>query len=190
MHTRMCRTHSCSMLIIAGGQKVSLIHYSAGRGLRRLQQGRSIGYPAMIFMGHCSSFNIRRKLSECIRKLSKQRFHIIVTCCEPNALMHRLQQSKTAMHYISAVDATQLQFTHSGDQELSALSAGPLKETIHGAGLPSEGCLVKSDLMACATFIHGCAAPSNPGKDVSAADTTSLPTQQQPDEASGEWRSS
>ena len=126
-------------------------------------------------------FLIRRKLSECIRKLSKQRFHVIVTCCEPNALVHRLQQSKTAMHYISGVDATQLQFKHSGDQELSSLSAGALKETIQGAGLPSEGCLVESDLVACA-------APSNPGKNVSAADTTSPPTQQQPNEASDEWR--
>ena len=126
-------------------------------------------------------FLIRRKLSECIRKLIKQRFHVIVTCCEPNALVHRLQQSKTAMHYISGVDATQLQFTHSGDQELSVLSAGALKETIQGA---SEGCLVKSDLVACAALIHGCAAPSNPGKDVSAADTTSPATQQQLDEAS------
>ena len=130
-------------------------------------------------------FLIRCKLCECIRKLSKQRFHVIVTCCEPNALVHRLQQSKTAMHYISGVDATQLQFTHSGNQELSALSTGALEETIHGAGLPSEGCLVKSDLVACAALIHGNAAPS---KDVSAADTTSPPTQQQPDEASGEWR--
>ena len=128
-------------------------------------------------------FLIRRKLSECIRKLSKQRFHVIVTCCEPNALVHRLQQSKTAMHYISGVDATQLQFTHSGNQELSALSAGALKDTcIQGAGLPSE------DLVACAALIHGCAAPSNPGNDVSAADTTLPSTQQQPDEASGEWR--
>ena len=132
-------------------------------------------------------FLIQRKLSECIRKLSKQRFHVIVTCCEPNALVHRLQQSKTAMHYISGVDATQLQFTHSDDQELSTLSVGALKETIQGAGLPSEGCLVKSDLVACAALIHGCAAPSNPGKDISAADSTSPPTQQQPDEAS-KWR--
>ena len=133
-------------------------------------------------------FLIRRKLSECIQKLSKQRFHVIVTCCEPNALVHRLQQTKTAMHYISGVDATQLQFTHSGNQELSALRTGPLKETIQGAGLPSKGCQVKSDLVACAALIHGCAAPSNPGKDVSAADTTSPPTQQQPDEARSEWR--
>ena len=133
-------------------------------------------------------FLIRRKLSECIRKLSKQRFHVIVTCCEPNTLVHRLQQSKTAMHYISGVDATQLQFTHSGNQELSSLSAGALKETIQGAGLPSEGCLVKSDLVSCAALLHGCAAPSNPDKDVSAADTRSPPTQQQTDEARGEWR--
>ena len=133
-------------------------------------------------------FHIRCKLSECIWKLSKQRFHVIVTCCEPDALVHRLQQSKTAMHYISGVDATQLQFTHSGNQELSTLSAGALKETIQGAGLPSEGWLVKSDLMACTALIHGCAASSNPGKNVSASDTTSPPTQQQPDEASGEWR--
>ena len=129
-------------------------------------------------------FLIWRKLSECIRKLSKQRFHVIVTCCEPNALVHRLQQSETAMHYISGVDATL-----SDDQKLSALSVGAPKETLQGAGLPSEGCLVKSNLVACATLIHGCAAPSNPGnyKDVSAADTTSPPTQQQPDKAS-EWR--
>ena len=132
-------------------------------------------------------FLIRRKLSECIRKLSKQRFHVIVTCCEPNALVHRLQQSKTALHYISGVDAAQLQYAHSDHQELSALSVGALKEIIQGAGLPSEGCLVKSDLVSCAALIHGCAAPSNPGKDVSAADTTLPPTQQQPDEAS-EWR--
>ena len=131
-------------------------------------------------------FLIRHKLSECIRKLSKQRFHVIVTCCEPNNLVHRLQQSKTAMHYISGVDTTQLKFTHSGDQEHSALSAGALKETIRGAGLPSEGCLVKSDLVACAALIHGCAAPSNPGNYISAADTTSPPTQQ-PDEAT-KWR--
>ena len=124
-------------------------------------------------------FLIRQKLSECIRKLTKQRFHIVVTCCEPSALVHRLQQSKTAMHYISGVDATQLQCSHSDNQELSALSVGALKEIIQGAGLPSEGCLVKSDLMACA-------APSNPGKDVSAVDTTLPPTKQQPDEAS-EW---
>ena len=130
-------------------------------------------------------FLIRRKLSECIWKLSKQRFHVIVTCCEPNDLVHRLQQSKTAMHYILGVGDTQMKFTHSGDQELSALSAGALKKTIQVAGLPLDGCPVMSDLEAFFALYHEYAAPS---KDVSAADTAMPPTQQQPDEASGELR--
>ena len=128
-------------------------------------------------------FLIRQKLSECIQKLSKHRFHIVVTCCEPSALVHRLQQSKTAMHYISGVDATKLQYAHSDNQELSALSVRALKEIIHGAGLSSEGCLEKSDLVDRAALILGRAAPSD-GKYSTAADTTLPPTQQQPDEAS------
>ena len=127
-------------------------------------------------------FLIRQKLSECIRKLSMHKFHIIVTCCEPSALVHRLQQSKTAMHYISGVDARQLQYAHSDDQELSALSVRALKEIIQGAGLSSEGCLEKSDLVDRAALILGRAAPSN-GKYSAAADAT-LPPTQQPDKAS------
>ena len=132
-------------------------------------------------------FLIRQKLSECIQKLSKHRFHIVVTCCEPSALVHRLQQSKTAIHYISGVDARQLQYAHSDDQELSALSVRALKEIIHGAGLSSEGCLEKCDLVDRAALILGRAAPSD-GKYSTAADTTLPPTQQQPDEASEKRR--
>ena len=132
-------------------------------------------------------FLIRKKLSACIQKLSKQRFHIIVTCCEPSALVHRLQQSKTAMHYISGVDATQLQYTHSDDRDLKALSIRALKEIIQGAGLSLEGCLEKSDLVARAALILGRGAPSN-GKDSTVVDTTLPPTQQQPDEASEQRR--
>ena len=126
-------------------------------------------------------FLIRQKLSECIRKLSMHKFHIIVTCCEPSALMHRLQQSKTAMHYISGVDARQLQYAQSDDQELSALKVRTLKEIIEGAGLSTEGCLEKSDLVDRAALILGRAAPSN-GKYSAAADAT-LPPTQQPDKA-------
>ena len=132
-------------------------------------------------------FLIRQKLSECIQKLSKHRFHIVVTCCEPSALVHRLQQSKTAIHYISGVDARQLQYAHSDDQELSALSVRALKEIIQGAGLSTEGCLEKSDLVDRAALILGRAAPSD-GKYPAAADTTLPPTQQQPDEASEKRR--
>ena len=132
-------------------------------------------------------FLIRQKLSECIQKLKKQRFHIVVTCCEPSALVHRLQQSKTAMHYISGVDATQLQYARSDDQELSALSVRALKEIIQGAGLSTEGCLEKSDLVDRAALILGRAAPSD-GRYSAAADTTLPPTQQQPDEASEQRR--
>ena len=128
-------------------------------------------------------FLIRQKLSECIQKLSKHRFHIVVTCCEPSALVHRLQQSKTAMHYISGVDATQLQYGHSDNPELSALSVRALKEIIHGAGLSTEGCLEKSDLVDRAALILGRAAPSD-GRYSATANTTLPPTQQQPDEAS------
>ena len=126
-------------------------------------------------------FLIRQKLSECTQKLSKHRFHIIVTCYEPGALVHRLQQSKTAIHYISGVDATQLQYAHSDDQELSALSVRALKEIIQDAGLSLEGCLEKSDLVDRAALILGRAAPSD-GKYSAAADTTLPPTQQQPNE--------
>ena len=132
-------------------------------------------------------FLIRQKLSECIQKLSKHRFHIIVTCCEPSALVHRLQQSKTAMHYISGVDATKLQYARSDDQELSALSVRALKEIIQGAGLSTEGCLEKSDLVDRAALILGRAAPSD-GKYPAAADTTLPTTQQQLDEASKKRR--
>ena len=132
-------------------------------------------------------FLIRQKLSECIQKLSKHRFHIVVTCCEPSALVHRLQQSKTAIHYISGVDATQLQYARSDDQELSALSVRALKEIIQGAGLSTEGCLEKSDLVDRAALILGRAAPSD-GKYSAAADTTLPPTQQQPNEASEQRR--
>ena len=118
-------------------------------------------------------FLVRQKLSECIRKLSMHKFHIIVTCSEPSALVHRLQQSKTAMHYISGVDATQLQYAHSDDPELLALSIRALKEIIHGAGLSSEGCLEKSDLVDRAALILGRAAPSD-GK-YSAAAGAALP---------------
>ena len=97
--------------------------------------------------------------------------------------MHRLQQSKIAMHHISGVDATQLQYAHSDDPELFALSVRALKEIIHGAGLSSEGCLEKSDLVARAALILGRAAPSN-GKYSAAADAALPPTQQQPNEAS------
>ena len=127
-------------------------------------------------------FLIRQKLSECIQKLSKHRFHIVVTCCEPSALVHRLQQSKTAMHYVSGVDATKLQYAHSDDPELSALSVRALKEIIQGAGLSTEGCLEKSDLVDRAALILGHAAPSD-GKYPDAANTT-LPPTQQPKEAS------
>ena len=127
-------------------------------------------------------FLIRQKLSECIQKLSKHRFHIIVTCCEPSPLVHRLQQSKTAIHYISGVDATQLQYARSDDQELSALSVRALKEIIQGAGLSTEGCLEKSDLVDRAALILGRAAFD--GRYPVAADTTLPPTQQQPNEAS------
>ncbi|KAL5481216.1 hypothetical protein EMCRGX_G021332 [Ephydatia muelleri] len=106
-------------------------------------------------------FLIRQKLSECIQKLSKHRFLIVVTCSEPSALLHRLQQSKTAIHYISGVDATQLQYASSDDQELSALSVRALKEIIQGAGLSTEGCLEKSDLVDRAALILGRAAPSD-----------------------------
>ena len=132
-------------------------------------------------------FLIRQKLSECIQKLSKHMFHIVVTCCEPSALVHRLQQSKTAIHYISGVDATQLQYARSDDQELSALSVKALKEIIQGAGLSTEGCLEKSDLVDRAALILGRAAPSD-GKYSAAADTTLPPTQQQPNEASEKRR--
>eukprot|EP00731_Ephydatia_muelleri_P023722 Em0015g1305a len=132
-------------------------------------------------------FLIRQKLSECIQKLSKHMFHIVVTCCEPSALVHRLQQSKTAIHYISGVDATQLQYARSDDQELSALSVRALKEIIQGAGLSTEGCLEKSDLADRAALILGRAAPSD-GKYLAAADTTLPPTQQQPNEASEKRR--
>ena len=132
-------------------------------------------------------FLIRQKLSECIQKLRKHRFHIVVTCCEPSALVHRLQQSKTAIHYISGVDATQLQYARSGDQELSALSVRALKEIIHGAGLSTEGCLEKSDLVDRAALILEHAETSN-GKYPAAADTTLPPTQQQPDKASEKRR--
>ena len=123
-------------------------------------------------------FLIRRKLSACIQKLSKHRFHIVVTCCEPSALVHRLQQSKTPMHYISGVDSAHLQYTHSDDQELSIRA---LKKIIQDAGLSLEGCLEKSDLVARAALILGRGTPSN-GKDSTAADT-SLPPTQQPDNA-------
>ena len=128
-------------------------------------------------------FLIRQKLSECIQKLSKHRFHIVVTCCEPSALVHKLQQSKTAIHYISGVDVTQLQYARSDDQELSALSVRALKEIIHGAGLSTEGCLEKSDLVDRAALILGRAAPSD-GRYSATANTTLPPSQQQPDEAS------
>ena len=128
-------------------------------------------------------FLVRQKLSECIRKLGKHRFHIVVTCSEPSALVHRLQQSKIAMHHISGVDATQLQYAHSDDPELLVLSVSALKEIIHGAGLSSEGCLEKSDLVARAALILGCAAPSD-GRYSAAAHATLPPTQQQPNEAS------
>ena len=131
-------------------------------------------------------FLIRQKLSECIQKLSKHRFHIVVTCCEPSALVHRLQQSKTAIHYISGVDATKLQYARSDDKELSALSVRALKEIIQGAGLSTEGCLEKSDLVDRAALILGCAAPSD-GRYSAAADATLPPTQQQLNEAS-KWR--
>ena len=132
-------------------------------------------------------FLIRQKLSECIQKLSKHRFHIVVTCCEPSALVHRLQQSKTAIHYVSGMDVTQLQYARSSDQELSALSVRALKEIIYGAGLSSEGCLEKSDLVDRAALILGRAAPSD-GRYSAAADTTLPPTQQQPDKASKKRR--
>ena len=128
-------------------------------------------------------FLIRQKLSECIQKLSKHRFHIVVTCCEPGALVHQLQQSKTAINYVSGVDATQLQYAGSDDQELSALSVRALKEIIHGAGLSTEGCLEKSDLVDRAALILEYAETSD-GKYPAAADTTLPPTQQQPDKES------
>ena len=152
--------------------------------------GQECGVPSNDIYG-ALFFLIRQKISACIQKLSKLRFHIIVTCCEPSALVHQLHKSKTAMHYITGVDATQLQYTHSDNQELSALSVRTLKEIIQGAGLSLEGCLEKSDLVARAALIRGCAAPLD-DKDFTAVDTTSPPTQQQqqqqqqqqPDEAS------
>ncbi|KAL5477406.1 hypothetical protein EMCRGX_G024202 [Ephydatia muelleri] len=132
-------------------------------------------------------FLIRQKLSECIQKLSKHRFHIAVTCCEPSALVHGLQQSKTAIHYISGVVATQLQYARSDDQELLALRVRALKEIIQGAGLSTEGCLERSDLVDRDALILGRAAPSD-GKYPAAADTTLPPTQQHPNEASEKRR--